>query len=105
MPTLVLVTAGITVFDGVLLVIFAVLWLANLELLLDLLEGRAGFTLLLAAAPLILWAAVTKRQDRQKGDYPGAVWGRVGMIVGAVLAVMSLAIPVMATMRIMLTPS
>ena len=105
LPTLVLVTAGITVFDGVLLVIFAVLWLANLELLLGLLEGRAGFTLLLAAAPLILGAAVTKRQDQQKGDYPGAVWGRAGMIVGAVLAVMSLAIPVVATMRVMLTPS
>ena len=100
-----LVTAGITVFDGVLLLIFMVLWLTNLDLLLGLLAGRAGFTLLLAAAPLALGAVVTKRKDRQQGDYPGAVWGRAGMMVGALLAVMSLAIPVMATMRVMLTPS
>ena len=105
LSTLVLVTAGITVFDGVLLLIFMVLWLTNLDLLLGLLAGRAGFTLLLAAAPLALGAVVTKRKDRQQGDYPGAVWGRAGMMVGALLAVMSLAIPVMATMRVMLTPS
>ena len=105
LSTLVLVTAGITVFDGVLLLTFMVLWLTNLELLLGLLEGRAGFTLLLAAAPLALGAVVIKRKDRQQGDYPGAVWGRAGMMVGALLAVMSLAIPVMATMRVMLTPS
>lgn len=105
MSTLVLVTAGITVFDGVLLLTFVVLWLTNHDLLLALLAGRAGFTLLLAAVPLGLGAAVTKRKDRQRGEYPGAIWGRAGMMVGAVLAVMSLAIPVLATMRVILTPS
>ncbi len=105
MSTLVLVTAGVTVFDGVLLLTFIILWLTNLDLLLALLAGRAGFTLLLAAVPLGLGATVTKRKDRQQGEYPGAVWGRAGMIVGALLAVMSLAVPVMATMRVMLTPS
>ena len=105
MSTLVLVTAGFTVFDGVLLLTFIVLWLTNLDLLLALLAGRAGVTLLLAALPLAMGAAVTKRKDRRQGEYPGAVWGRAGMIVGALLAVMSLAVPVMATMRVMLTPS
>ncbi len=105
MSTLVLVTAGVTVFDGVLLLTFIVLWLTNLDILLALLAGRAGITLLLAAVPLALGAAVTKRKDRQPGEYPGAVWGRAGMMVGALLAVMSLAVPVMATMRVMLTPS
>ncbi len=105
MSTLVLVTAGMTLFDGVLLLTCIILWLTNLDLLLALLAGRAGLTLLLAAVPLGLGAAVTKRKDRQGGDYPGAVWGRAGMMVGALLAVMSLAVPVMATMRVMLTPS
>ena len=69
LPMMILIEAGLTVFDGVLVIIFAVLWRTNPDLLLFLLEGRAGITLILGSAPIILAAVISKRNEKKRhGD-------------------------------------
>jgi len=104
MPMMVLIEAGLTVFDGVLVVIFAVLWKTNPDILLQLLEGRAGITLLLGAAPIILAAFISKRNGKSGKEMAGSIWARIGLIVGTLMCLMTLAIPVLATIRAMLQP-
>ena len=104
LPMMVLIEAGLTVFDGVLVIIFAVLWRTNPDLLLFLLEGRAGITLILGSAPIILAAVISKRNEKSGTEMPGSVWARVGLIVGTLMCLMTLAIPVLATIRSILQP-
>jgi hypothetical protein len=104
MPMMVLIEAGLTVFDGVLVVIFAVLWKTNPDILLQLMEGRAGIALLLGAAPVILGAVISKRNEKSGTEMTGSIWARVGLIVGTLMCLMTLAIPVLATIRAMLQP-
>ena len=104
LPMMVLIEAGLTVFDGVLVIIFAVLWRTNPDLLLFLLEGRAGITLILGSAPIILAAVISKRNEKTGTEMPGSVWARVGLIVGTLMCLMTLAIPVLATIRSILQP-
>jgi hypothetical protein len=67
-------------------------------------EGRAGITLLLGAAPVILGAVISKRNEKSDTEMPGSIWGRIGLIVGTLMCLMTLAIPVLATIRAMLQP-
>ena len=101
---MILIEAGLTVFDGVLVIIFAVLWRTDPDLLLFLLEGRAGITLILGSAPIILAAVISKRNEKTGTEMPGSVWARVGLIVGTLMCLMTLAIPVLATIRSILQP-
>ncbi len=104
LPMMVLIEAGLTVFDGVLVIVFAVLWKTNPDALLQLLEGRAGISLLLGAAPVILAAVISKRNEKSGTEMPGSVWARAGLIVGTLMCLMTLAIPLLATIRAMLQP-
>lgn len=104
LPMMILVEAGLTVFDGVLVIVFGVLWKTNPDALLQLLEGRAGISLVLGAAPIILSALISKRNEKRDTEMPGSVWARAGFIVGTILCLMTLAIPVLATIRAMLQP-
>ena len=104
LPMMILIEAGLTVFDGVLVIIFAVLWRTDPDLLLFLLEGRAGITLILGSAPIILAAVISKRNEKTGTEMPGSVWARVGLIVGTLMCLMTLAIPVLATIRSILQP-
>ena len=104
LPMMILIEAGLTVFDGVLVVVFAVLWRMYPEILIQLLEGKAGISLLLGAAPVILAAIISKRNEKSGTEMPGSIWARVGLIVGTLMCLMTLAIPVLATIRAMLQP-
>ena len=104
LPMMVLIEAGLTVFDGVLVIVFAVLWKTNPDALLQLMEGRAGIFLILGAAPIILAAVISKQNEKRGTEMPGSVWARAGLIVGTLMCMMTLAIPVLATIRAMLQP-
>ena len=104
LPMMILVEAGLAVFDGVLVIVFAVLWKTYPDALLQLLEGRAGIALSLGAAPVILAAVISSRNEKSGTEMPGSVWARVGVIVGTLMCLMTLAIPMLATIRAMLQP-
>lgn len=67
-------------------------------------EGRAGFTLALGSAPVILAAFIMKQNEKSSKEMPGSAWARVGLMVGTLMCLMTLAIPLLATIRSMLQP-
>ena len=104
LPMMVLIEVGLAVFDGVLVIVFAVLWKTYPDALLQLLEGRAGIALSLGAAPVILATVISRRNEKSGTEMPGSVWARVGIIAGTLMCLMTLAIPMLATIRAMLQP-
>ena len=104
LPLIVLIEAGVTVFDGVLVIIFAVLWNTHPDVLLELLRGRGAVALMLGGTPMVLAAVISRQNDKSGTEMPGSVWARAGLIVGTLLCMMTVATPVLGAIREMLQP-
>jgi hypothetical protein len=105
MPTIALVQAGLTVFDGVLLVVFTGLWLFAGDMLFQIFQRLAGVCLLLAMGPLILGSIILHNNKKLDKPIPGTIYATVGMWVGVTLAMMTLIIPTLFTFRALFTSS
>ena len=103
-PGLVLAVAAFTVFDGVIVVVYVTLWAMDLDLLLTALKGRGWISLLLAVSPLILGAIVVQRNKSVAVQGSGTIWANAGMLVGALMGLITLAVPMLATLAEMMSP-
>lgn len=99
MPTIVLVQAGLTVFNGVLIVVFAGLWLFGGDMLFHIMQRLAGVCLLLAMGPLVLGGLILHNNKKSPKPIPGLIYARVGVWVGVTMAMMTLIIPTLYTFR------
>ena len=103
-PGLVLAVVAFTVFDGVIVVVYVTLWAMDLDLLLTALEGRGWISLLLAVSPLILGAIVVQRNKSVAVQGSGTIWANAGMLVGALMGLITLAVPMLAALAEMMSP-
>jgi hypothetical protein len=99
MPTIALIQAGLTVFNGVLLLLFAGLWLFAGEMLFHIMQRLAGFCLLLAMGPLVLGSIILHNNKKLDRPIPGTIYATVGVWVGVTMAMMTLIIPTLFTFR------
>jgi len=99
MPTIVLIQAGLTVFNGVLILVFAGLWLFGGDMLFHIMQRLAGVCLLLAMGPLILGGIILHRNKKLDKPIPGTIYATVGVWVGVTMAMMTLIIPTLYTFR------
>ena len=104
MPRLVLAVVAFTVFDAVIVVVYVTLWAIDFGLLLTALQGRGWISLLLAVSPLILGAIVVQRNKSVAVQGSGTGWAKAGMIVGALMSLITLAVPILATLAQMMSP-
>jgi hypothetical protein len=98
-PTLLLVQAGLTVFAAVMLLIYLIMWQVNIDMLAAALRKGAWLALLLAMAPVFLGAHVLRKNKKEGATPPGSIWAHVGVYVGSLMASMTLLIPVLVTVR------
>ena len=103
-PGLVLAVVAFTVFDGVIVVAYVTLWAMDLDLLLTALEGRGWISLLLAVSPLILGAIVVQRNKSVAVQGSGTIWANAGIVVGTLMGLITLAVPILATLAQMMSP-
>ena len=99
LPRLALIQAGLTVFDGVLLVVFVGLWFLAEDILFQILQRAAGFCLLLALIPIVLGGVILQKNKKAETPMPGTVFASLGMWIGVVLSMMTLLIPTIVTFR------
>ena len=98
-PTILLVQAGLTVFNGVLVLICIVLWMIDLSLLASALRAGAGLALVLSMAPMGLGAYLERRSRQNKVQPPGMIWAHAGVYVGVIMCILTLLIPMIVTVR------
>jgi hypothetical protein len=99
MPTIALIQAGLTVFDGVMLLVFIGLWLFAGDMLFHIFQRLAGVCLLLAMGPLVLGGIILHNNKKLDKPIPGTFYAKVGMWVGVALAMMTLIVPTLFTFR------
>jgi hypothetical protein len=99
LPKIALIQAGLTVFDGVLLVVFVGLWFLAEDTLFQILQRAAGFCLLLALIPIVLGGVILQKNKKAETPMPGTVFASLGMWIGVVLSMMTLLIPTIVTFR------
>ena len=99
MSTPVLVQAGLTAFDAILLVMLLVMWQINAEAVASVLRSATGTAFLIALAPLALGAFLLHRNKKAETPEHGLVWAKVGIYVGTLLAMAVLMIPAIVTLR------
>jgi hypothetical protein len=99
MPTIALIQAGLTVFNGVMLVVFIGLWLFAGDMLFHIMQRLAGVCLLLAMGPLILGGIILHRNKKLDKPIPGTIYATVGVWVGVTMAMMTLIVPTLFTFR------
>jgi hypothetical protein len=99
LPKLTLIQAGLTVFDGVLIVVFTSLWFLAEDILFQILQRAAGFCLLLALVPIVLGGVILHKNKKAGTPMPGTMYGTLGMWVGVLLSMMTLIIPTLVTFR------
>lgn len=104
LSNLALTTAGFTVLNGVLVLIYAILWMVDINLLVAMLAGRAWISLLLGWVPMILGAIILKRNEKRDTPVPGTNWARAAVAVGVVMVLMSVGVPFIANLQKMLMP-
>ena len=103
-PRLVLALVAFTVFDTVLVAVYVTLWAIDFDLLVTALSGRGWISLLLAVSPLILGAIVVQKNKTVAVKGPGKIWANAGMIVGVLMCLITLAVPILATLAQMMSP-
>lgn len=89
MPPLVLAQAGLTVFGGMLLVIYLIGTLVNGKVLAQVLSAGVLMIFPLAIAPIVIGSLIIRRSEKSGHRPPGFVWAQVGMYVGLTLAVIT----------------
>jgi hypothetical protein len=99
MPTILLVQAGLTVFNAVIILIYIVFWMIDINMIASALRAGAAFAFLLALAPALLGAFLVRRYTKQKINPPGAIWAHVGVYVGVAMCTLTLLIPMIVTVR------
>ena len=104
MPRLVLAVVAFTVFDAVIVVVYVTLWAIDFGLLLTALQGRGWISLLLAVSPLILGAIVVQRNKSVAVQGSGTIWANAGIVVGTLMGLITLAVPILATLAQMMSP-
>ena len=102
---LVLAVVAFTVIDAVIVVVYIALWAIDFGLLLTALQGRGWISLLLAVSPLILGAIVLQRNKNVAVKVPGTIWANTGIVVGTLMGLITLAVPILATLAQMTSPS
>ena len=101
---LVLAVIAFTVIDAVIVVVYIALWAIDFNVLLKAFEGRGWISLLFSAIPLILGAAIVQRNKNVAVKGPATTWAKAGMIVGALTGLITLAVPIVATIERMVLP-
>ena len=96
---IVLVQAGLTVFNGIMLLVFSVLWLFDLGLLFQILQRAAGLCLLLALAPTVLGGFILHGNKRLAQPAPGTIYATAGLWIGVIMSMMTLIVPTLVTFR------
>jgi hypothetical protein len=99
LPKLTLIQAGLAVFDGVLIVVFAALWFLSEDTLFQILQRAAGFCLLLALVPIVLGGVILNKNKKADAPMPGTMYATLGMWIGVLLSMMTLLIPTVVTFR------
>ena len=94
-----LIQAGLTVFNAVIILIYLVFWMIDLDAIANALRVGAGFAFLLAAAPALLGAFLVRRYAKEKINPPGAIWAHAGVYVGVAMCTLTLIIPMVVTIR------
>ena len=89
MPPLVLAQAGLTVFGGMLLVIYLIGMLVNGKVLAQVLSAGVLMIFPLAIAPIVIGSLIIRRSEKSGHRPPGFVWAQAGMYVGLTLAVIT----------------
>ena len=103
LSTLVLVQVGLTVFNSILLLMFAVLWNINPNVLASILREWAGLVFLSGMAPAIVGVVLVRRNKGRGQEEPGLIWANIGACIGPALAIASFVIPALLTLRSMLS--
>lgn len=102
LPTIVLAVAGLAVFDSIIIVVFLSLWAINPEAMLAIIKTMAGIALLLGVAPIVMGGLVLHTNKENGTVMPGTPWAGVGILVGVLLAGLTLLIPLMSAVRLLL---
>jgi hypothetical protein len=102
LPSIVLAVAGLSVFDSIIIVVFLSLWAVNPEAMLAVIQTLAGIALLLAVAPIVIGGLVLHTNKQTGTVMPGTPWAGVGMLVGIILAGLTLLIPLLSAVRLLL---
>ncbi len=99
MSTLVLVQAGLTVLDAILLVMLLVMWQINADAIASVLRSASGWAFLLALAPVAGGVFLLHRNKKAEAQESGLGWARAGIYAGTLLAMAVLLIPAIVTLR------
>jgi hypothetical protein len=102
LPGIVLAVAGLSVFDSIIVVVFLSLWAVNPEAMLAIIQTLAGISLLLAVAPIVIGGLVLHTNKQSGTVMPGTPWAGVGMLVGIILAGLTLLIPLLSAVRLLM---
>ena len=101
-PTILLIQAGLTVFNGVIILVYIVMWMVDLALLGNILRVGAGFAILLALAPMALGVYIERKHRKLETKPPGIIWAHAGVYAGAAMCTFTLIIPMIVTLRSMI---
>jgi len=99
MPLILLIQAGLTVFNAVIILIYLVFWMIDLTVIANALQVGGSFALLLSVAPALLGAFLIRGYTKQKINPPGAIWAHAGVYVGVAMCTLTLLIPMIVTIR------
>jgi hypothetical protein len=102
LPSIILAVAGLTVFDAIIIVVFLSLWAVNDEAMLAIIKTLAGIALLLSVAPIVIGGLVLHTNKQSGTVMPGTPWAGVGILVGVMLAGLTLLIPLLAAVKVLL---
>ncbi len=98
-PLILLIQAGLTVFNAVIVLIYLVFWMIDLTILANALRVGASFAFFLSITPALLGAFLIRRYTKQKMNPPGAIWAPAGVYVGVAMCTLTLLIPMIVTIR------
>ncbi|HUG82028.1 MAG TPA: hypothetical protein VML01_10215 [Bryobacterales bacterium] len=98
-PLILLIQAGLTVFNAVIILIYLVFWMVDLTILANALRVGASFAFFLSIAPALLGAFLIRRYTKQKINPPGLIWAHAGVYVGVAMCTLTLLIPMIVTIR------
>jgi hypothetical protein len=74
----------------------------NPEVMLAIVKTMAGILLLLAVAPIVIGGLIMHTNKQSGVVMAGTPWAGVGILVGAILASLTLVIPLLFAVRLLL---